>query len=310
MDYHNLLTRVLSGFTKRIKPNDSSLTDELARAYVNCWHYAMSETKDEPYDSVALLTELRTHYRELPNGLLGGNMQLVWLLARLSRDEILEMPKDMMSMAYDVVARNLAYYTNSPIQVDLRQRFYSIGVGMLSLHSSSDTISRYAWEEQIIFKLCDCEKFLTNDISHIYSPKMLTAGILHSVLAFADLCIKYGIYPYKAHQVKGLAITAEYSILKSDPVDVVILNTMCNNPSAINISAWSDDELCRLLNEAGMLSMMYENGDLFAKLLNLVKECQPGVIDRIIGNDENGLHLPGIAMGLINLTKNDETEHS
>lgn len=309
MDIRNLLTRILGEFPKRIKSENSSLADELACVYVNCWDYSASDTADLPNESISFLGELKACYKDLSNGLLGSNMHFVWLLAHLSRENILERPKELMSMAYDAVNRNAAYYNNSPIQVDLRERFYSIGVGMLSLYDHSDTISRYVWEEQIIFKLCDCEKFLTTDISHLYSPTQLTAGILHSVIAFANLAIKYKIYPYKAYQIKEIASTLHFDLTKSNDNDIVILDLMCNRLVSTDISSFSDDSWCRLLSEGGMLSTMYEEDSLFSKLLQLAYEFHPEIIARLLGSDVPEDYLPGIAMGLINIINNDETEH-
>ena len=309
MDYFCLLNHALVNSAKRIDSTNSSLVEEFAYVYTNCWNYSVSDKVDIPNKSIAFLTELRNHHSDLPNGLLGSNMHLVWLLARLSRDGILERPQGLMSMAYDVVNRNAAYYTNSPIQVDLRQRFYPIGVGMISLHDSNDTTSRYAWEEQIIFKICDCEKFLTTKIPYLYSPKVLTAGILHSVMAFADLAIKYNIYPYKACQIKELVLSLEYDFAKSNSRDVVFLDIMCNRVLSIDLSSFDETDWCSLLSEGGMLSMMYEDESLFAKILGYAEEFNPRLIERIVKGNHYANYLPGIAMGLINLVKDYETEH-
>lgn len=309
MDTRNLLTHILGRFPKRIKADNSSLADELARIYVNCWDYSMSDTADIPNESISFLAELKTCFRNLSNGLLGSNMHLVWLLARLSRENILERPNELMSMAYDAVNRNTGYYINSPIQVDLRQRFYSIGVGMLSLFDNSDTISRYVWEEQIIFKLCDCEKFLTTEIPHLYSPTMLTAGILHSVIAFANLAIKHKIYPYKAYQIKEFASTLHYDLAKSNPHDIVIFDVMCNLLASTDVSSFNEDSWWRLLSDGGILSTMYEDKSLFSKLLQLTDDFNPEFISQLLRNEVSEEYLPGIAMGLINIINDEEAIH-
>ena len=309
MDYISLLNHALANSAKQIVSKNSSLTEEFAKVYTKCWNYSISDKVDIPNKSISFLTELRNHYRDLPNGLLGSNMHLVWLLARLSRDGILERPKDLMSMAYDVVNRNSLYYTNSPIQIDVRQRFYPIGVGMISLHDSSDSISRYAWEEQIIFKLCDCEKFLTTEIAHLYSPMQLTAGILHSVIAFSNLALKYKIYPFKALRINDLASSLEYDVAKSNSRDMVILDIMCERLLTTDLASFDEGDWCCLLSEGGMLSMIYEDESMFAKLLELAEEFYPGLIERIEDGDLYANYLPGITMGLINLVKDYETEY-
>lgn len=309
MNIQILLSSILVGLPKRITPENSSITDELACVYVNCWDYSVSETAEIPNDSINVLSDLKKRYSDLPNGLLGSNMHLIWLLARLSRENILERPKELMHMAYDAVNRNSGYYINSPIQVDLRQRFYPIGVGMLSLFDNSDTISRYVWEEQIIFKLCDCEKFLTTEIPHLYSPTMLTAGILHSVIAFANLAIKHKIYPYKAYQIKEFASTLHYDLAKSNPHDIVILDVMCNRLHSSDVSSINEASWWRLLSEGGILSTMYEDKSLFSKLLQLTDNFHPKYITQLLRNDVAKEYLPGIAMGLINIIKDEEATH-
>ncbi|MDE6697800.1 MAG: hypothetical protein K2K25_13045, partial [Muribaculaceae bacterium] len=218
-------------------------------------------------------------------------------------------PKDLMSMAHDVVNRNSSYYSNSPIQIDVRQRFFPIGVGMISLHDSSDTISKYAWEEQIIFKLCDCENFLTTKIAHLYSPTQLTAGILHSVIAFANLAINYKIYPFKARHIKELASSLEYDLYMSNARDIVLLDIMCNRLPSTVLYSFDKDDWCCLLSEGGMLSMIYEEENIFATLLKLAEEFYPGLIERIVDGDNYANYLPGITIGLINLVKDYETEY-
>lgn len=278
---------------------------EIGLIYAQLHQYAQSEDAPAPQKTLSCLQTLMSSFNMLPNGLTDGNMGLIWLLGRLVKGEILEKPEGLFNLAYEAIKKNSAYFANSPIQIDWRQRLYPIGVAMMALHSGEDSIERFTWDEQIIFRLCDCHKALVTTIHHIYSPLMLTAGILHSIYAFAKLAYGAKLYTYKAAQIMDCVRIAEYDYNGSDRDDILLLDLMLDRPSSVRIEDYTYSEIWALLSYAGTLSLMYEQSELFKKVYALCEKIIPDIEEQLSHGDISEENLVGVTLGLINRGKDE-----
>lgn len=173
-------------------------------ALLQLLEYNVLCNRDFPEKSVRILESLISSFNLMPKGFLFGKTGFCFILGKLSSLGIIERPEELMAFSYSAVNEESSYFFNSPIQVDLSQPLYPFGICMMSVLDDKDDAGHYCWEEQIIFRLCDCEKFLTSSYPTFYTPDKLSAGILHSVFAFANLAHSKKIYPHKAQEIMNI----------------------------------------------------------------------------------------------------------
>ncbi|MBD5359983.1 MAG: hypothetical protein HDR87_04665 [Bacteroides sp.] len=300
------MKHLLSIILKLLTKYQSPMID-LGLIYFRLKEYANNDSTVNPPDyAVKQLHRLTREYRDLPMGLLGGDMAFLLLLARLIKEEILEKPEGLLHMAYNIIKKNSTYFVNAPIQLDLRDRFYPFGVVMMSLlNTDEDTIERYVLEEQIIFRLCDCEKILTISIPSVYSPTELTAGILHSIGAFAALAEKHGVYPHKAKQIKEMVKMAPFDRTHSYLQDIIMLDLQCSREVSIDPNEVNTETLLNLLNDAGRLSICYDSKEFFLSVFTFCKKLCHDFIGLISNSNCSSSQLVGFALGLDKLLYDD-----
>lgn len=246
------------------------------------------------------LQTLTEGIKKMENGIIGGNLEFLWLIGHLTSSKLIELTPFIWQMAYDIVSRNVSYVINSPYQVDFRSRFHAIGVAMMALHNKeSNTLDRYIWEEQIIFKLCDCAKLLSESTIPVYEPKMLTAGILHSIIAFSDLAKASNIYPFKASQIKLCALNLKYNSLESNINDILILKLYKRVNISKDLRKMCVTDIYNFLAEVGALSIIYKQRNLFENALLQCDEIHPNLLNNPDKIPQN--HLLGITIGLSSL---------
>lgn len=305
MDTKKIFTRIQPRISDMVYDKDD-LSYAISFLYIQFWRYANGWSESRPDDAVVKLKHLALDYKNMPPDLLNGSIGLVWLLSRLANEGIIDSPPNIMQIANHAITRHTSYIGNAPVALDLNNRLYPLGIGLCELLDESDSIERYSLQELLIFHLCDCEKALTSTIPHIYSHTSISSGILHSIIAFADIATKRGIYPYMARKVKKLATNAIPNTEQSLAIDNVILDLIKgNNPSATFIGAPIRQWL-HLLSEAGLLSMIYRKPELFKAALTAFSKAtgvEADNCDLLLSLPDN--LLAGIIMGLINILDNE-----
>lgn len=276
-----------------------SLFNRIQLIYIRTYEQCVRKSTGVDYNTeIAQLQTLIDRFRDLPNCIMGGNWDLLWIIGKLIKNNLIDIPEFLWNMAYEITSRYSSYLANTPYKIDLRQRFYPVGVGMIALHNQYDSLERFAWEEQIMFKLCDCERFISEATDKIYHPHMLSAGILHSVIAFADLSIKNKVYPYKSLQIRNLLMDASFDVNNSSITDILILRLYRNEPIADVVVNMSQNEIVNFLSELGSLSVIYENSPIFKEALNICEMFYPNLFHNLSAIPPQ--QLLGIAMGCIN----------
>lgn len=279
-----------SGFSRQ------TINTNIQLIYLNTLN-VISNKQDCHNLAIQQLQTLINVVKKLENGLIGGNLELMWLIGKLINSNILEQTPFVWQTSYEVISRNLSYVINSPYQVDVNSRFHAIGVAMMALYNTeSDDLNRYVWEEQIIFKLCDCAKLLSESSPPVYEPAMLTAGIIHSIIAFSDLAIEYNIYPFKAYQIRNCALELNYNKLRSNLNDILILQLYKNMNITEELEKMHITSIYKFLAEIGTLSTIYKNHSLFEKAMRQCRLLHPNLFHYLTNIPKDC--LLGITIGL------------
>lgn len=260
-EIHVLLNRIIS----QINTYDyNSLPLGLTNGKLGYLFLNLTNTDSPLVDSfIPKLNKLISSYSDLPNGFFHGNFGLIWLLGKLFQYGVIDYSHRLLDYGFNVIEKNSLFFKNAAIQFDYRDDIYPFGIGMMAILPSENSINRYIWEEQIIFRLCDCEKILTTSIQNIYTPQHLSPSILHSIAAFAQLAKAKRIYTYKAIQIISLLSDLLPKIQEHNAiVDKYILSTLLDTHKHYI-------ELITLdhLSDCGLYSSLYNYPELFEGLL-------------------------------------------
>lgn len=249
--------------------------------------------KRESYDkAIKGIMHLIKTYGTINNGLISGNFGLIWLLGWLRNRDIIDFD-GLEQYAWNVINRNSMYFANSPIRYDSREAIYPFGVGMIEILPKKDSYFRYEWEEQIIFKLCDCENILSDRIPGIYTPKSLSYAMLHSILAFALLAERHKIYTYKANQVKEIIKNRQQLPVTDNDIDHYVLAALLKQDCQVPQS-----NMIRNLAYVGTLSLIYDEKDLFADAYESYAKVDSNIDNLIVAAPIS--QKIGIMLGLVN----------
>lgn len=251
--------------------------------------YADGFTDEPPQGAIRVFSDAIDYCRTMPDGLLHGSLGALWSLAFLWRNEVIDVPCDIMRLARETVGYNSRYFYDSPFRYRSSSPLYPFGVAMMPLWSDEDTVSRYDWEEQIILRLCDCEKILCQNLPGIHDCRSLSASMLHSIAAFCQMASRRRIFPFKADELLRYICGRHYAATGSD---ALVLGLMTGQKSLPGLAP--GESPVSFLDYAGLLSVIYEQPELFEAAMRLFP------IDDL--TYDNNLPV-GIGLGILNCMK-------
>lgn len=227
-------------------------------------------------DAVDFLGNALSDYYSWPTDFMHGSLALPWCIKRLVNCGIMAEPKQLKELFADCLWRYRSYFMNSPFQYNPNDRLWPVGFVTLALCSKEDDILRYAWEEQTIHRIRDCERLLTESVPGLYKPQSLTAGVLHSMLYFLRQAHKMNIFPAKCAALVAVIAQLDYDVANSNPVDVIILDLLMGReiePERVSNG---------MLSDLGLFAFIYNRSQLFP--LQIAKRlCSQLPVEDLIG---------------------------
>lgn len=236
-------------------PNKLPPGDQLWKHFANMVnHFNQNKDSTDISDitpSIKFFSSALTNYRSWPVDFLHGSLALPWCLRYLINNEIIDNVPEVDSIFTDCLNRYRSYYYDSPIQYNPFDRLWPVGIVMLANIPSIKSNIYYSWFEDCVHRIRDCEQMLTSSIIGIYSPHMLTAGILHSIYYFLDCCRLRKIFPKKCIELIDCIANLKYDKENSRIIDIYILNKIMNGTCDISIDS-------SMINELEFFSFIYD----------------------------------------------------
>ncbi len=265
-----------------------------------------------PSNVIKYLNGALNNYKSWPNGLLYGNMGALWGLKYLVDKGIIEAPKSMEKMAYEIIQHNLLNLHVPSDKNNVENGIYPFGITMLRFWDGSESIFRYCWEEKIILHVHECESILIGDFHYSHIQNYLNAAHLHSILYFVLQTKKKRIATFKSGQIITLIEDLRTTIKGLNKSDEYILDFLLNISSQIDITEMPIDELLDFMGHIGMFSLFYDSPQLFMNVFNECKDIDANFIevlyDKCNTNFVSIKTLIGIGFGLLHLLNNMSDE--
>lgn len=270
----------------------SLFNGKIGYALFSILDYACNESTSYPTGAVRLLQYLLKRYASIGPGFLDGNLGLLWATATLIKNGIIDESPEVMRTLQAIVNMNAEYTNDAPIRYSTSESIYPWGIAIMPLHTDEDTLNRYYWDEQLIMRICDCEKILCCSIPGVHCPETLPIAVVHSILGFALMAYSNKIYTHKAKQLVDRIRTLDIADYECQDVDKFVINVLLNKPYSGNLETEA-----RTLSYIGLLSVAYDKPELLATALQKLSNSELAIGDIISQSD--AVDLIGFALGTL-----------